>query len=121
MTGTFNCCSAHSTVGGSARSPARNSVRNFDRSYLRMKLPSGSSLRMARNAGGAVKNATALCSEITRQNAPASGVPIGLPAINSGGRPVRCGPLEALAGADPPADVRAAPPDLAGLDAVEVE
>ena len=27
------CSSAHSTVSGSARSPARNSVRNFDRSY----------------------------------------------------------------------------------------
>ena len=79
-TGTFNFCSAHSTVGGSARSPARNSVRNFDRSYRRMNLPSGSSFRMARNAVGAVKNATALCSDITRQNAPASGVPIGLPS-----------------------------------------
>ena len=80
ITGTFNCCSAHSTVGGSARSPARNSVRNFDRSYLRMKVPSGSSLRMARNAVGAVNSATALWSDITRQNAPASGVPIGLPS-----------------------------------------
>ena len=28
----------------------------------------------------AVKNATALCCEITRQNAPASGVPTGLPS-----------------------------------------
>ena len=44
-----------------------------------MKLPSGSSLRMARKAVGAVKKATALCSEMTRQNAPASGVPTGLP------------------------------------------
>ncbi len=35
---------------------------------------------MARNAVGAVKNATALCCEMTRQNAPASGVPIGLPS-----------------------------------------
>ena len=45
-----------------------------------MNLPSGSSFLMARNAVGAVKNATALCSEMTRQNAPASGVPIGLPS-----------------------------------------
>ena len=45
-----------------------------------MNVPSGSSLRMARNAVGAVNSATALCSEITRQNAPASGVPIGLPS-----------------------------------------
>ena len=35
---------------------------------------------MARNAVGAVKKATALCSLITRQNAPASGVPTGLPS-----------------------------------------
>ncbi len=35
---------------------------------------------MARKAVGAVNSATALCSEITRQNAPASGVPIGLPS-----------------------------------------
>ena len=45
-----------------------------------MNFPSGSSLRMARNAVGAVNSATALCSEISRQNAPASGVPIGLPS-----------------------------------------
>jgi hypothetical protein len=80
ITGFFNFSSAQATVGGSARSPARNSVRNFDRSYWRMNLPSGSSFLMARNAVGAVKKATALCSEITRQNAPASGVPTGLPS-----------------------------------------
>jgi hypothetical protein len=45
-----------------------------------MKLPSGSSLRIARKAVGAVKKATALCCDMTRQNAPASGVPIGLPS-----------------------------------------
>ena len=35
---------------------------------------------MARNAVGAVKNATASCSEMTRQKLPASGVPTGLPS-----------------------------------------
>ena len=35
---------------------------------------------MARNAVGAVNSATAPCCEITRQNAPASGVPTGLPS-----------------------------------------
>ena len=67
-------------VGGSPRSPARNSVRNFERSYCFRSLPSGSSFLMARNAVGAVNSATALCSEITRQKAPASGVPTGLPS-----------------------------------------
>ncbi len=55
-------------------------------------MPSGSSLRMARNAVGAVKNATALCSEITRQNAPASGVPIGLPSYMIEVAPCSSGP-----------------------------
>src|SRR5437588_541216 len=93
MTGTFNCVSAHSTVGGSARSPAKNSVRNFERSYCRMNFPSGSSFLMARNAVGAVKRATALCSEITRQNAPASGVPTGLPSYM-----IEVAPGDAIAG-----------------------
>ena len=67
-------------VSGSARSPARNSVRNFDRSYFANSLPSGSSFLMARNAVGAVNIAAHRCSAITRQNAPASGVPTGLPS-----------------------------------------
>ena len=67
-------------VGGSARSPARNSVRNFDRSYCLSSLASGSSLRMARNAVGAVNSDTTPWSAQTRQNAPASGVPTGLPS-----------------------------------------
>src|SRR6185437_4885365 len=80
ITGFFSFSSAQATVGGSARSPARNSVLNFDRSYLAINLPSGSSFLMARNAVGAVNSATALCSETTRQNALASGVPTGLPS-----------------------------------------
>ncbi len=35
---------------------------------------------MARNAVGAVNSATGLCCAMTRQNAPASGVPTGLPS-----------------------------------------
>ena len=45
-----------------------------------MKRPSGSSFLMARKAVGAVKSAATLCSETTRQKAPASGVPTGLPS-----------------------------------------
>ena len=80
ITGFFSSRSAHWMVSGSARSPARNSVRNFARSYCAKNLPSGSSFLMARNAVGAVNKATAPCSEMTRQNAPASGVPTGLPS-----------------------------------------
>ncbi len=35
---------------------------------------------MARNAVGAVKKLRTLCSSITRQKVPASGVPTGLPS-----------------------------------------
>ena len=35
---------------------------------------------IARNAVGAVNSALTLCSATTRQNAPASGVPTGLPS-----------------------------------------
>ena len=80
ITGFFSFSSAQATVGGSARSPARNSARNFDRSYCAISLASGSSFLMARNAVGAVNSDTALCCAITRQKAPASGVPTGLPS-----------------------------------------
>src|SRR2546429_6005558 len=77
MTGTWSCCSAQSSVGGSHRSPARNSVRKQLRSYLRVYSPFGSSRLTARNAVGAVNRTRTWCWEITRQNAPGSGVPTG--------------------------------------------
>ena len=51
-----------------------------DRSYLRDSSPSGSSFLITRNAVGAVNRAFTPYSEITRQKAPASGVPTGLPS-----------------------------------------
>ena len=48
--------------------------------YFLRKAPSGSSFRTARKAVGAVKKATTPYSAITRQKAPASGVPTGLPS-----------------------------------------
>ena len=48
ITGVLRWCAAHSMVGGSARSPARNSALNFERSYLDINLASGSSLLIAR-------------------------------------------------------------------------
>ena len=57
-----------------------------------MNLPSGSSFLMARNAVGAVNSATALCSLMTRQNAPASGVPTGLPSYMMVVAPWNSGP-----------------------------
>ncbi len=67
-------------VGASARSPAKNSARNFDRSYCLRSFASGSSLRMARKAVGAVNSDTTPWSAQTRQKVPASGVPTGLPS-----------------------------------------
>jgi hypothetical protein len=56
MTGTLSLSCAHLIVSGSARSPARNSERRPDRSYLPMNSPSGSSFLMARKAVGAVNS-----------------------------------------------------------------
>ena len=47
---------------------------------LPMWRPFGSSFLIARNAVGAVNSATTPCCAITRQNAPGSGVPTGLPS-----------------------------------------
>ena len=55
-------------------------MRKWLRSYFDIISAFGSSRLMARNAVGAVNIATALCCEMTRQNAPASGVPTGLPS-----------------------------------------
>src|SRR5215470_4349439 len=71
ITGLFNNFSAQTRVSGSARSPARNSVRNFSRSYCAKNFPWGSSFLMERNAVGAVNIATHWCSTITRQDAGA--------------------------------------------------
>ncbi len=80
ITGTSSLSCAHSIVSGSARSPARNRVSRQLRSYLPMNSPFGSSRLIARKAVGAVNSALTLCSEITRQKVPASGVPTGLPS-----------------------------------------
>ena len=80
ITGTASFSSAHLIVSGSARSPARNSVRKPARSYSPRSFASGSSLRMARKAVGAVNSAEMPWSAITRQKVPASGVPTGLPS-----------------------------------------
>jgi len=55
-------------------------MRNFDRSYFLMYSPFGSSRLIARNAVGAVKRTETPCCEMTRQNAPGSGVPTGFPS-----------------------------------------
>ena len=80
MTGTFSFSSAQCRVSGSQRSPARKRVRNFERSYLPINAPSGSCWRIARKAVGAVNMVETACCEITRQKAPGSGVPTGLPS-----------------------------------------
>ena len=47
---------------------------------------------MARIAVGAVKNTLTPCCEITRQNAPGSGVPTGLPSYRTVVFPLNNGP-----------------------------
>ena len=80
MTGMPSLSSAQCSVSGSQRSPARKRARSDDRSYFGMKSPFGSCCRIARNAVGDVNSAATLCSDATRQKAPASGVPTGLPS-----------------------------------------
>ena len=67
-------------VSGSALSPAKNKLSKDLRSYFEKNLPSGSSFFIALKAVGAVKSDLTLYSEIIFQNAPASGVPTGLPS-----------------------------------------
>ena len=92
MTGTFRVSSAHFRVSGSQRSPARNRTRNFDRSYFFSNSPFGSCCRIARKAVGAVNMVTTPCCSITRQKAPASGVPTGFPSYITEVAPCSSGP-----------------------------
>ncbi len=80
ITGTWSFSCAQRRVSGSVRSPARNSARKRDRSCSPISRPSGSSFLIARNAVGAVNMTRTPCCAMTRQNAPASGVPTGLPS-----------------------------------------
>ena len=80
ITGLPDTRASHSTVSGSARSPARKIVRSADRSWPAISVASGSSRRTARKAVGAVKKAATPWSAMIRQKVPASGVPTGLPS-----------------------------------------
>ena len=78
-------------VVGSARSPARNCILKFFKLYFFISSPFGSSLLIALNAVGAVNITDTLCSLITLQNAPASGVPVGLPSYSTEVQPFKRG------------------------------
>ena len=83
ITGDFESFSNHFIVSGSALSPARNNLSNLLKSYLWKNSPLGSSFLIALIAVGAVNKDFTLCSEITLQKTPASGVPTGLPSNNT--------------------------------------
>ena len=67
-------------VGVAALPGEEERLEVAERSYLVLNSSVESSLLIARKAVGAVKSVFALCCEITRQKAPASGVPTGLPS-----------------------------------------
>lgn len=72
---------------GSDRSPARKSARKClspspSAAFLKYSL-SGSSLRIALSAVGAVNMVVTLCSLTTLQKVEASGVPTGFPSNNT--------------------------------------
>ena len=83
MTGEPESFSNHFIVSGSALSPARKSFSNLLKSYFLKKSPFGSSFLIALMAVGAVNKDFTLCSEITLQKTPASGVPTGFPSNNT--------------------------------------
>jgi hypothetical protein len=80
ITGTPSRSDAQWYVSGLSRSPARNSARNPPRSWSARCVPFGCSFLIARNAVGAVNSVFTPWSAMTRQNAPGSGVPTGLPS-----------------------------------------
>ncbi len=67
-------------------------MRKRERSWPCIRRASGSSFFTALSAVGAVNSATAPVSAITRQNAPASGVPTGLPSYSTVVQPCSSGP-----------------------------
>ena len=82
-------------IEGSLRSPARKRALNClnpPLSAISLKyLFSGSSLRMARRAVGAVLRTLTLCSSMIRQNVLALGVPTGFPSKRTVVAPARKG------------------------------
>jgi len=91
ITGTRSARSHQAKVSGSARSPARKSVRRLPRSCCEGRFASGSSRLIARSAVGAAKSACTPCFSTTRQKADASGVPTGLPSYNKVVQPSNSG------------------------------
>ena len=77
---------------GSRRSPAKYKALKLDRSYCFINSALGSSRLIARKAVGAVNMALTLCSLITRQKTPASGVPTGFPSNRIVVQPLNSGP-----------------------------
>ena len=112
--------SAHWMVGGSARSPARNSVRKRDRSYCFEQLGVGVFLLDGAEGGGRGEQRRHL---VLRDHAP-EGAGVGradrLALVEDRGAAVQQRRVDDVGMADHPADVGAGPPDFAGVDAVEI-
>jgi hypothetical protein len=80
ITGTPSFSCAQTMVSGSARSPARNSERKRRDVVLADEFAGRVFLLDRAERVGAVNSDATLCSSITRQKVPASGVPTGLPS-----------------------------------------
>ncbi len=79
-------------MSGSDLSPAKKRYLKLLRSYFFTNFPSGSSFLIALIAVGAVNNDLILCSDITLQKTPGSGVPMGLPSNKTVVQPLNNGP-----------------------------
>ena len=120
ITGFFSSRSAHWMVSGSARSPARNSVRNFDRSYLANSLPSRVFLLDGAERGRRGEHGDAPVLGDDAPERAGVGRADRLALVEDRGRAVQQRRIDDVAVADHPADVGAAHQRLAGLDAVEI-
>ena len=107
-------------VSGSARSPARNSVRNFDRSYCANSLPSRVFLLDGAERGRRGEHRDALVLGDDAPERAGVGRADRLALVEDRGAAVQQRRIDDVAVADHPADVGGRPPDLAGLDAVEI-
>ena len=119
ITGTPSLSLAQPSVSGSSRSPAMNSVRNADRSYLAISLTVRVDPLDRPQRGGRGEQRFRAVSAMTRQNAPASGVPTGLPSYMTRRRADEQRRVADVGVPDDPADVRRRPPHITGMDVVD--
>ena len=116
----MRCSSAHWMVGGSARSPARNSARNLRQVVLLEQL--GVRVFLADGAEGGRRGEQRHHAVVGADAPERAGVGRAdrLALVQDRGAAVEQRRIDDVAVADHPADVGARPPHFAGIDAVKI-